>query len=236
MKKNKMMRLASSLLVAVLLTSSVISGTFAKYVTADEATDTARVAKWGVTVTGETAATNDMFVKQYNETGSVTVDASEDVVAPGTSGLLTGFEVTGSPEVDVIVDYDDVELTLTGWKFTADWDGDPSTAETEEEYCPLVFTVSTDAGTNSYSIDGSTITTTAELELAVENAVKGAKAYYEANTDLSTVDNDLTVSWSWAYSTSTANDVKDTVLGDKAASGASPTVTFFATCKVTQVD
>ena len=48
MKKNKVMRFASLLLIATLLTTSVISGTFAKYTTSDSAQDTARVAKFGV--------------------------------------------------------------------------------------------------------------------------------------------------------------------------------------------
>ena len=47
MKKNRMMRLASILLVLVLMTSSVVGGTFAKYTTSVEGYDTARVAKWG---------------------------------------------------------------------------------------------------------------------------------------------------------------------------------------------
>ena len=51
MKKNKMMRLASGLLVAVLITTSTISGTFAKYVTTADAKDEARVAKFGVVIT-----------------------------------------------------------------------------------------------------------------------------------------------------------------------------------------
>ena len=50
MKKNKMMRLASAMMVLTLMSTSVISGTFAKYVTKGEATDKARVAKWGVEV------------------------------------------------------------------------------------------------------------------------------------------------------------------------------------------
>ena len=57
MKKNKMMRTASGLLVATLLTTSMISGTFAKYTTQDEASDSARVAKWGVTA----LATGSLF-------------------------------------------------------------------------------------------------------------------------------------------------------------------------------
>ena len=50
MKKNVMMRLASFLLVAVLISTSAISGTYAKYVTTAEGKETARVAKWGVQV------------------------------------------------------------------------------------------------------------------------------------------------------------------------------------------
>ena len=48
MKKNKRMRTASGLMIAALLTTSMISGTFAKYTTADAAQDSARAAKWGV--------------------------------------------------------------------------------------------------------------------------------------------------------------------------------------------
>ena len=46
--KNKMMRIASVLLVAALITTCAISGTFAKYVTKVSGEDTARVAKWGI--------------------------------------------------------------------------------------------------------------------------------------------------------------------------------------------
>ena len=63
MRKNKMMRLASALLVAVLLTTSVISGTYAKYITENTGSDEARVAKWGVTVT----ANGDAFETEYKK-------------------------------------------------------------------------------------------------------------------------------------------------------------------------
>ena len=43
MKKNIMMRVASALLIAVLLTTCAISGTFAKYVSTASGSDTARV-------------------------------------------------------------------------------------------------------------------------------------------------------------------------------------------------
>ena len=48
MKKTKVMRLLSLLLVMTLISTCAISGTFAKYVTRAEGEDQARVAKWGV--------------------------------------------------------------------------------------------------------------------------------------------------------------------------------------------
>ena len=75
MKKNVMMRVASIMLVLVLMTSSVISGTFAKYVTDGQATDKARVAKFGVSVTGK----SDMFDTTYNadDTGRIRNQSEE---------------------------------------------------------------------------------------------------------------------------------------------------------------
>lgn len=110
MKKNKMMRVASVLLVAVLLTISAVSGTFAKYVTSDSGSDTARVAKFGVVA----SVSGDLFGAQYNAVGAgngITTwtvatagtvnggEASEMVVAPGTVGGTMSFSVTGTPEV-----------------------------------------------------------------------------------------------------------------------------------------
>lgn len=65
MKKNKMMRLASCLLVAILLTTSVISGTFAKYTTSSTGTDSARVATWGFQDTASITL-NRCIIKQFN--------------------------------------------------------------------------------------------------------------------------------------------------------------------------
>lgn len=127
MKKNKMMRVASFLLVAVLLSTSIISGTFAKYVTADEVKDNARVAKFGVVVAG----TGYLFGTDYNkaennhpldtwstgddadggkkdpsDAATLTVETSngDKLVAPGTKNEEgVTFSVTGTPEVDVRV-------------------------------------------------------------------------------------------------------------------------------------
>ena len=91
MKKNKIMRIASVLLVAVLMSTCAISGTFAKYVTEGSSDDTARVAKWGVTISGKPAATNQMFNDSYKDTPT-TYTANEDVatitVQADTQGII----------------------------------------------------------------------------------------------------------------------------------------------------
>ena len=66
MKKNRMMRAASALLVAVLMTTCTISGTFAKYTTSATGSDAARVANWGFESDG-VLALEDLFTDNYTD-------------------------------------------------------------------------------------------------------------------------------------------------------------------------
>lgn len=106
MKKNRMMRLAAFLLVCVLLTTSVISGTYAKYVSTTTDSDSARVAKWGFGTAS--IAFEDLFAASYTNVAAGTDDMA--IIAPGTAGEVTfAFEATGSaPEVayKIVVDTD----------------------------------------------------------------------------------------------------------------------------------
>lgn len=119
MKKNKFMKLASGLLVLCLMTTCVIGATLAKYTTASSSSDTARVAKWGVTV----SASGTLFGKAYGANGAETdansitatstnVSAGVNVVAPGTKNE-TGLQLklAGTPEVAY-----NVAVTTTGNK------------------------------------------------------------------------------------------------------------------------
>jgi hypothetical protein len=97
MKKNKMMRIASVLLVAVLLSTCAISGTFAKYITEVSSSDYARVAKWGFDTASISIA--DLFKESYTNVATATDNYT--IIAPGTSGFTTfKFEAEGEPEVD----------------------------------------------------------------------------------------------------------------------------------------
>lgn len=89
------------------------AGTYARYTTSATASDTARIAKWGVELT----AAGDLYGEQYGEDGTAQSWSSSDrgvvhvsskgtdVIAPGTShdgGLR--LTVSGSPEVMTRVD------------------------------------------------------------------------------------------------------------------------------------
>ncbi|MEE1002564.1 MAG: hypothetical protein U0L17_02320 [Acutalibacteraceae bacterium] len=221
MKKNKMMRIASVLLVAVILTTCAISGTFAKYVTSGNGSDSARVAKFGVTVTG----TADTFKETYakNDAGFTlaanTVVSTEDVVAPGTSGSMAAFTITGTPEVAV-------RVAFTGTLELGDkWVSDASSTY----YCPIEITVGSD------TFKGTTYASADEFEAAVNAKIATFTKDYEANTDLSTIGGDApAISWKWAFE---GNDnVKDTYLGDQAAAGNAATISLDVTATVTQID
>lgn len=227
MKKNVMMRLASFLLVAVLISTSAISGTYAKYVTHDTATDTARVAKWGVTVEATDTAFGHFYYNKANENGiHTTYEASTDsvasgngekVVAPGTKGNMTAIKLSGIPEVDVEVTYK-ANLTLAGWEYVG-----------VAKYCPIKITVNDNVYQIAVGTDAS------ELEVAVENAINEYTKKYPAGTDLSSVGTDaLRVSWEWPFES--GHDDADTALGNQAADGSAATIALEVICTVTQVD
>lgn len=223
MRKNKMMRLASGLLVATLLTTSMISGTFAKYVTSADGTDTARVAKFGVTIT----ANGETFANAYDATAAedaktVVGTANAKVVAPGTSGEMAKMTLTGTPEVKVKVSYAGEFALNEKWSVGNTF------------YCPLVITVKTTEGTTT--INGGNYQSANEFAKAVNDAIAAYSAEYAANTDLSKQGTDsLTVSWSWPFD---SDDTKDTALGKAAADNAADagTVTLKVTTTVTQID
>ncbi len=192
------MRIAACLLVAVMLSTCAISGTFAKYTTGDDSTDTARVAKFGVVVTGASNTANALFNTEY-ETGNVSVTSStnEEVVAPGTEGDFTNFVITGTPEVKVTVSYV-ATVTL----------GDKWVNEAGAYYCPLKIRVNLGGTvTEFYGLQYASATA---FEDAVEAHINAYSKTYAPNTDLSakTAD-DLDITWTWDYEGSATYTVVD---------------------------
>ena len=227
MMKNKMMRIASVLLVAVLLSTCAISGTFAKYVTSKESTDTARVAKFGVdlavTVDGAFATEYDADTTATDKLGAAiakTVVASstdqDNLVAPGTKGdLMASATIAGTPEVAVNVKQE-ATLVLTGWEVNGTY------------YCPLVITVD---GTKFYGMD---YTSAAEFIAAVEAALD-SDVNYAPNTDLTETHS---VTWAWAFEGTDGKqtDELDTALGNYAAKTGDIEISFTYKITVTQIN
>ena len=127
MKKNKMMRIASVLLVAVLLSTCAISGTFAKFTTsANLESDKATVATWSIKVAGSDivptgsaqTVTVDLFKTAYELTADGKVGDTEDaqiktagnIIAPGCGGKLQ-FTVENASDVDATYA---IDFTYTG--------------------------------------------------------------------------------------------------------------------------
>ena len=227
MKKNIMMRVASALFVSVLLSTCAISNTFAKYVSTGSSENSARVAKWGVTVTG----TPGMFATKYatDDTSFTlatdTVLSTEDVVAPGTGGTMTNFTITGTPEVAVRVNFEG-KLEL----------GDKWKDNNGSYYCPIEITVGDTA------FKGTSYASASEFENAVNGKIAAFSKDYAANTNLSTIGADApSISWAWAFEDNDdvnkdVKDVKDTYLGNQAAAGNAATISLNVTATVTQID
>ena len=223
MKKVKFLRLASVMLMLCLITTCAISGTFAKYTEEGTATDSARVAAWGVTVTGNFDADGSAFAKTYDsETAGFTgmaVSATQAVMAPGTGGTLADVEVTGSPEVAVKLTYS-ADLTLTNWT-----DGTSA-------YCPIVITVNGTAYKMGLTESTNVFTDIADFETAVEDAIEATAAKNIAVGF--PIDGDLAVSWSWAYEGGAGayqTDSKDTLLTTQSA-----TISLAVTVTVEQIN
>lgn len=232
MKKFNATKMMALLMALCLITSTFVGSTLAKYTTSAEASDSARVAKFGVVVT---AAAN-AFAEEYdtdNTTVATTIAKSvigkdgsnaAKVVAPGTEGTLATTTITGTPEVAVNVKKE-ATLTLTGWEAKGkNADGVQDT--TASYYCPLEITV------NGTTFKGTSYTSAADFIADVEAAIECDKNY-EPNTNLASTD-DVTVTWAWAFTGN--DDVKDTYLGDQAATATAATVDFEITTTVTQID
>ena len=252
MKKNRFLKTAGALLILCLLTTCVIGTTFAKYTTGGSATDTARVAKWGVQLQMQS---NTMFTNQYSSTGSaITVKSVDDasIVAPGTSTDVTSpntvatFAIKGQPEVAV-----DINITLTGndiYLAAGTYDNETTATDTADEftladnYYPVKFTLWQTADWTGpitpVAIPGATGVTIAELSTWFANwSADPAKSSYNPNTIL---DSTYEITWEWVYEENDDFNAADTFLGNRAADNTPGTwnlvVDYAITIEVVQID
>ena len=195
MKKNKMMRIASVLLVAVLLSTCAISGTFAKYVTEVSADDTARVAAWGF---GNTTSIDfELFSTSYNS-GKINSSNTDKVIAPGASQTevvkLNYANTTGknAPEVAYTIDLNIVTATI---------------GENIENNVNIVW-----------SFNGTTFDHTGGTS-SWDKMIEAIEAYHEdvaANNLPALTTANIEIGWAWKLEVDDAGNAADTALGDAA--------------------
>lgn len=234
MKKNNTMRIAAGLAVAALLSTCLVSGTYAKYTTGTTSKDAARVAKWGVVVEAGGGAFSNKYTKNdetftKGDGNTVVAQGSYNVVAPGTKGEFMAAKVSGTPEVAVRV-ANSAEVSLKGWTIDTETVDADHVTDSSAFYCPLTFKV------NGKEVDTSSCKSAADAEDAIEKAVAATSDDYVAGTNLS-ADKSAKIEWAWAFD---GNDSFDTKLGNAAAHAATdeaaPTINISVTTTVTQID
>lgn len=201
MKKNRMMRLASTLLVLTLLTTCAISGTFAKYTTQATASDTARVAYWGF----EQTAIENFELFNANDEGIL--NSGDGLLAPGSKGSATitfvytdnSASTIQAPEVDYTFK---IEVATTGAGGTGAADIDA--LDNNENFL--------------WVLDGIGYQKFADFKSAVE-ALDGDATKYEAGTlpeafytkeNNEYVDNKThTIGWEWLFDGNATTNLKD---------------------------
>lgn len=157
MKKNRIFKIGLLALALTLVTASLVSGTFAKYVTTVTGTGTATVANWAVKLT-DGRATPSTYENEFNiamlsdtETGI----ASTAFIAPGSTGTFRlGYDTSGSEVARTVKitlskpasGYSVTDLPLT---YKVSDNGEPAAAITLTGTAPYTFTKSYDAGSGA---------------------------------------------------------------------------------------
>lgn len=243
MKKNNSMRAAGGLMIATMLTTSIVSGTYAKYVTSGTAKDTARVAKFGVEVKAEGSLFGKNYLAATDNTptdadAGITVKSenSDNLVAPGTkSADGLSFSITGTPEVDVNVKIEVADTSADIFLLKGTYPDMTTSADDDDftldaDYYPIIYTLTKPDGS---AVTGNLDEITNELNSDVT---------YKAGDDLTDSLGNFTLTWEWEFEQ--GQDEADTLLGDLAAGTATGVATdaynlnanIELTVTVTQVD
>jgi hypothetical protein len=203
------MRAASALLVAVLLTTCAISGTFAKYTSSQTANDSARVAYWGFD--NDAAIEFELFKNVYDGAtpGTTTVEGKngEKVIAPGTSNSIAfSFDYAASggaaaPEVDYKIT---VEPTIN---VPAELEANPNFKWTLKE------------GTNAAQEFDSAAELITEIKKLSGDA--SGESSYKAGNLPEKLQGNYEIGWIWEFENTTGTDTEkasqdaaDTALGN----------------------
>lgn len=141
------LKVTAILLCVTLMSTAVLSTTFAKYTTSGSGSTSARVAKWGITLQPMTDVK-----KVWENSAGINAQSSttDNIIAPGTGGDLVRFRLEGNPEVAQEVDFN-----LNFFDIFGGYDN----LIGQETYFPILITVGIKAynGSNEeITVDGIT--------------------------------------------------------------------------------
>lgn len=222
--KNKALRLASCLLIAVLLTTCAVSGTFAKYVTGTTGSDGARVAYWGFD--NDAALTINLFSKTYSN-----VSDAENVIAPGTEkSFAFGFSYT--PNTGKNITAPEVGYTF---KVEATMDGSYDALDKNENFKWTLKSGAADATVKEYDTVDDLLEAIKNLSGSTDGS--GSKDYtpgqLPAAFGTAAANANCTIGWKWNYTTDAAGDKADTEMGNATTLD---NITLTITITATQID
>lgn len=211
MKKNKLFIIGLVTVFVALLSLTLVSSTFAKYVTTGTGSASARVAKWGfkeVTMNLE----SELFKDVYKTDELENVKSAVKVIAPGTEGSASfGF----------IYDATGVTTPEVAYNFTINATGNCD--ETIKNNPSIKWYLDD----TPYSFDGLL-----DAIKALSGDSTGTKRYEAGTLPTLGADGNFmhTVKWVWEFD---GNDDKDTAMGNATALAQ---VTLSIAVTATQID
>lgn len=205
------MTILGTLMMAVIITSYSVSGTYAKYVSEIDLADEARVAKWEIGLEQDSMKNLDLFQDsyEYKKDGNKTVVAlpnadttKDNVVAPGTSGQYT-FALTGTIETNYRI------------SVTASGDNTVTTTYEGEAYNPIRFYLSEQDNVDINTVAEDDLLTFDDLLTALNALYSGTgdKVYAPGEVNVPS----YTIYWKWDFAGAKTIDKADTILGEEIA-------------------
>lgn len=234
MRKDVLVRLAGLAIMLTLISSALVSGTYAKYAQAVTGSDTARVAKFAFNLTsGTTTATQSQVgeasfdIFSTTDTGLYNSGAGASFIAPGTTGTLE-LDVGNLSEVKVSVAFALAET------FTNMPDGVAK--------IPLYYTIDGDDQRYSDTLAGVYDDSTNKSYKTLAELGSALAASLPASDGTVPQSKKVTLNWTWPFAAQAdvngQSDPDDTALGIAVAESpaAAPSVKLAVTVTVSQID
>jgi hypothetical protein len=221
MKKftKRLTMIVAILLSLVLLTSSIVSTTLAKYVVAKSAEVTARLDKFGVTVNFNSDAlkngTTNPTIDQKGD--SISYTYSEILLHPGDAARTVTASVHGKPTVDANIVVD-VKVEFTSGNFSIG-EGNFTDLNDNATYFPIEFKVGGTTCSEAYTTDDAAAISS-KIKSAIVNALvekdkivdEGDNLKWTAGKEIDQASpKNVSLSFSWPKDSGTTGKMHDEI-------------------------